>query len=113
MANAVDGLVNKTSGKEAMAVEAFARALRRIPMILADNGGYDSIDLVAELRVAHHNGESSTGFDMYQGKVADMRDLGVYESYKSKRHVVSAAHEAAEMILRVDEIVRCAPRRRQ
>ena len=44
---------------------------------------------------------------MYNGKVADMRELGVTESYKLKRQVVSSASEAAEMILRVDDIIRC------
>ena len=39
--------------------------------------------------------------------------LGIRESYKSKLMVVTSAAEAAEMILRVDDIVKCAPRQRQ
>ena len=42
-----------------------------------------------------------------------MRDLGVTESYKLKKQVVVSASEAAEMILRVDDILKCAPRRRE
>jgi len=49
---------------------------------------------------------------MYQGKITDMIDLGVMESFKSKYQVLMSASEAAEMILRVDDIIKCAPRQR-
>lgn len=35
-----------------------------------------------------------------------MRTLGVTESFKLKRQVLLSASEAAEMILRVDDIIR-------
>lgn len=41
-----------------------------------------------------------------------MNDLGVFESLQLKRQVLLSAAEAAEMIVRVDEIVQCAPRER-
>jgi len=47
---------------------------------------------------------------MYKGTVADVRELGITESYKLKRQVLLSASEAAELILRVDDIIRCAPR---
>jgi T-complex protein 1 subunit beta len=113
MANAVDDLVKSTSGKEALAVEAFAAALRALPTVLADNAGFDSVELVSQLRAAHHSGFSTAGFDMVLGQVGDMRKLKITESFKTKYHVLSSAFEAAEMILRVDEIIKCAPRRRE
>ena len=94
-------------------MEAFARALRQLPTIIADNGGYDSSDLVTKMRAAHARGEGSTGLDMYNGTLGDMWTLGVRESYKSKLQVLVSAAEAAEMILRVDDIIKCAPRQRQ
>ncbi|MGYP000719478252 len=42
-----------------------------------------------------------------------MADLGVTESYKLKRQVIISASEAAEMILRVDDILRATPRKRE
>ena len=39
MAQACDELAEKTSGKEALAIRAYATALRQLPAILADNGG--------------------------------------------------------------------------
>jgi T-complex protein 1 subunit beta len=113
MAAAVEALLPQVHGKKALAVEAFARALRQLPTILADNGGYDSSDLVSRLRALHaQGGSSSAGLDMYNGKVADMAELGVTESFKLKRQVLTSASEAAEMIIRVDDIIRTAPRRR-
>lgn len=45
--------VAETPGKKALAMEAFARALRQLPTIIADNGGYDSSELITQLRAAH------------------------------------------------------------
>ncbi|TFK45480.1 hypothetical protein OE88DRAFT_1708839, partial [Heliocybe sulcata] len=113
MSCAVDEAARGVKGKKAVAVEAFSRALRQIPTILADNAGYDSADLVAKLRAAHYEGRADAGLDMNEGTIGSMKELGVTESYKLKRQVVISASEAAEMILRVDDILRSAPRRRE
>jgi len=113
MANAVDELVKTTPGKEAIAIEAFARAVRQIPNIIADNAGYDSSELCARLRAAHYNGQTEAGLNMDLGVVGNMKELRVFESFKSKLMSLVSAHEAAEMILRVDEIIKCAPRQRR
>jgi T-complex protein 1 subunit beta len=112
MANAVTKLGDKTPGKEALAIHAFARALTQIPTIIADNAGFDSHQLIAQLRAAHINGHKSAGLDMNNGTIGDMAKLKVAEAYKSKFQVLVSAHEAAEMILRVDDIIACAPRKR-
>eukprot|EP01069_Polyplicarium_translucidae_P000817 Polyplicarium_translucidae@DN1402_c0_g1_i2.p1 len=53
------------------------------------------------------------GMDKILQPMPDMRALGVMESYKSKLSQICAAAEAAEMIVRVDDIIRCAPRERR
>jgi T-complex protein 1 subunit beta len=77
---------------------------------LADNAGFDSADLVAKLRASHYEGNNTSCLDMYNGLVADMKTLGITESFKLKKQVLLSASEATEMILRVDDIIRCAPR---
>ena len=47
---------------------------------------------------------------MNKGCVGDMLDLGIIESFQVKRQVLVSAAEAAEMILRVDNILKSAPR---
>jgi T-complex protein 1 subunit beta len=46
------------------------------------------------------------------GKIGCMKKLGITESFVVKRQVLLSAAEAAEMILRVDNIIKCAPRKR-
>ena len=113
MSLAVDDLARGMSGKQAIAVEAFARALRQIPTIIADNAGYDSAELVTNLRSEIYNGAVTSGLNMFAGKVDDMDKLGVTEAFRVKEQALTSATEAAEMILRVDDIVKCAPRQRQ
>mmetsp|Transcript_19536 Transcript_19536/g.77859 ORF Transcript_19536/g.77859 Transcript_19536/m.77859 type:complete len:89 (+) Transcript_19536:1681-1947(+) len=72
MANAVDDLAKTVAGKESLAVESFARALRMLPGIIADNAGYDSSELVAQLRAAHAAGKSTCGLNMNNGTIGDV-----------------------------------------
>eukprot|EP00038_Savillea_parva_P007167 m.168284 g.168284 ORF g.168284 m.168284 type:complete len:528 (+) comp12937_c0_seq1:39-1622(+) len=113
MANAVMEKAKTTRGKEAMAMEAFAKALQTLPTTISDNAGYDSSKLVSHLRAEHAQGNATAGLDMDKGVVGDMVALGITESFKVKSQVVASASEAAEMILRVDDILRSAPRQRR
>merc|ERR1712176_1447471 len=101
--------MGSVEGKESLAMEQFAKALQQIPAILADNGGFDSADLLGALRAAHSRGEHTKGLDFMKGGIADM---GIMESYRSKSSQLCSAAEAAEMIIRVDDIIRNAPRQR-
>lgn len=49
---------------------------------------------------------------MENGKIGCMKALGITESFVVKRQVLLSASEAAEMILRVDNIIKAAPRKR-
>lgn len=42
-----------------------------------------------------------------------MVEMGITESFQVKRQVLVQASEAAEMILRVDDILKAAPRKRE
>eukprot|EP00928_Gymnodinium_smaydae_P086710 TRINITY_DN71155_c0_g1_i1.p1 TRINITY_DN71155_c0_g1~~TRINITY_DN71155_c0_g1_i1.p1 ORF type:complete len:536 (-),score=165.85 TRINITY_DN71155_c0_g1_i1:270-1877(-) len=113
MSNAIMEKMKTVSGKESLAMESFAKALQQIPTILADNGGFDSADLVGQLRAAHARGVHTMGLEFMKGGVADMAELGIMESYRSKLSQLCSAAEAAEMIIRVDDIIRNAPRQRE
>jgi chaperonin GroEL (HSP60 family) len=72
-------------------MEAFARALRQLPTTIADNAGLDSADIVSTLRAAHGADPSSTrmGVDVIAGEAGDMKELGIFESFKVKQQVCS------------------------
>jgi T-complex protein 1 subunit beta len=81
---AVSELAKSVEGKQALAVEAFARALHQLPTIIADNAGYDSAEIVQNLRSAVNNGDAEAGLNMYTGEVGNMRELGVTECLRVK-----------------------------
>lgn len=113
MSLAVEELAKGVKGKQALAIQSYAHALKQLPTIIADNAGYDSAELVQNLRSEIHNGNSVAGLNMFKGFVDDMQKLGVTECLRVKEQALLSASEAAEMILRVDEIIRCAPRKRE
>lgn len=58
--------VPNTPGKKALAMEAYARALRQLPTIIADNGGFDGSELISSLRAAHAKGaKASKNINIY------------------------------------------------
>merc|ERR1712042_54883 len=101
MARAVMEAAGHVADKESLAMESYARALLMIPTIISDNAGYDSAQLVAELKAAHAEGKATWGLNMDEGSTGCMNDIGITESFQVKRQVVLSAAEAAEMILRV------------
>lgn len=92
-------------GREQLAMNAFADAIEVIPRSLAENAGMDPIDKVANLRAEHDRKKPSAGLDVFTGEVADMIKMGVIEPLKIKLQAVQSASEAAEMILRIDDII--------
>jgi len=114
MAKAVEDLAAKTPGKRSMAMESFAKALRQIPTIISENAGLDSSELVSQLRACHANDENCRmGIDILTGQVGDMKERGINECFRVKQQVLLSGTEAAEMIVRVDDIIKCVPRQRE
>ena len=105
VAKAIRKFAEKFSGREQMAILAFAEAIEVIPKSLAENGGLDAINILAELRSFHEKGKTTYGIDLEQGKVRDAIEMGVLEPLKVKTFAIKSAVEAAEMILRIDDVI--------
>ncbi|MEM5797845.1 MAG: thermosome subunit beta [Candidatus Aenigmatarchaeota archaeon] len=97
-------------GREQLAINAFADALEIIPRSLAENAGLDPIDNLVALRAAHEKGNKTGGLDVFEGKVVDMLKAGVIEPLKIKLQAIKSAAEAAEMILRIDDMISASPK---
>ncbi|WP_210409219.1 thermosome subunit alpha [Methanococcoides sp. NM1] len=93
------------SGREQLAVKAFAEALEIIPRTLAENAGLDPIDMLVELRSHHEKGTKTAGLNVYTGTVIDMWENGVVEPLRIKTQAINAAAESSVMILRIDDII--------
>jgi chaperonin GroEL (HSP60 family) len=96
----------KVGGREQLAVEAFAEAVEAIPLTLAENAGLDPIDIMVALRAKHEDPENKYfGIEVTTGKIKNMQDLLVLEPLRVKQQVIKSATEAANMILKIDDLI--------
>lgn len=93
------------TSKVQLAIEKFAKAMEIIPRTLAENAGLDPIDVLSELHVAHSKNGHVYGVNPFAAKVDDMAKLNVWEPISVKSQAVNSAAEAAEMILRIDDVI--------
>ena len=105
VARRVREYADSVSGREQLAVEAFADALELVPRVLAENAGLDSIDTLVDLRAAHDDGDEAAGLDVFTGDVVDTFEAGVVESAHAKQQGISSAAEAANLVLKIDDII--------
>lgn len=93
------------SGREQLAVRAFAEAMEIIPRTLAENAGLDPIDMIAELKASHEKQQIWAGIDVFSGKIMDAWQANVLEPLQIKTQAISSAVEVAVMILRIDDVI--------
>jgi thermosome len=105
VARRVRDYADSVSGREQLAVEAFADALELVPRVLAENAGLDSIDTLVDLRSAHESGDETAGLNVFTGDVVDTYDAGVVEPAHAKQQALSSATEAANLVLKIDDII--------
>ena len=91
-------------GREQLSVRAFANAMEIIPKTLVENSGGDPLDKLVELRSAHESGDKNAGIAA-DGEIRDMLALNVIDPLRVKLNAVESATEAANMILRIDDII--------
>ena len=92
-------------GRIGMAMEEFANALEVIPKTLAENAGYDPIDIMLEIRHQHKKGNKYHGLDIETGKVENLYNNAIIEPIRVGIHEIEASTEAAIMILRIDDVI--------
>ncbi len=93
------------SGRDQLAVMAYANAVESIPSTLAENAGFDPVDVLVAVRSKHGQGMKNFGVDISTGEPSDMLAKGVVEPLKVKTQAIKSATEAATMVLRVDDVI--------
>lgn len=93
------------SGKQQLAIEAFADSLEVIPRVLAENAGHDPIDTLLELRSYHDIGKVDAGVASDSGTCRNMRSKGVVAPRKGVQNAIVNATESARLILRIDDVI--------
>lgn len=94
------------AGKQQLIIHAFAKALEVIPRQLCENAGFDAVELLNKLRLAHSKGEKWFGIDFENENVGDNFAKFVWEPALVKINALSSATEATNLILSVDETIK-------
>jgi chaperonin GroEL (HSP60 family) len=92
-------------GREGLAVQGYAEALKEIPRALAENAGMDPIDTLQDLVAQSKLKGASTGLDVINKKVADMAALNVVDPLAVKKQAIKSATEAVGILLRIDDVI--------
>ncbi|XP_067142161.1 T-complex protein 1 subunit alpha [Centruroides vittatus] len=108
------------SSREQLAIAEYAKSMLVIPMTLAVNAAKEATDLVAKLRAYHNSSQTKpehahlkwVGLDLYEGTVCDNRKAGVLEPAISKIKSLKFATEAAITILRIDDLIKLNPEKK-
>ncbi|KAK2148224.1 hypothetical protein LSH36_508g00033 [Paralvinella palmiformis] len=94
------------AGKEQLLIGAMAKALEIIPRQLCDNAGFDATNILNKLRQKHAQGGMWYGVDINNEDITDNLIACVWEPSVVKINALTAASEAACLILSVDETIK-------
>ena len=96
---------NSFDGREQLAIKQYAEALEVIPLTIAENAGMDPNDTMISHRAKQTQGKKWTGIDAKNTKIADMLAINIIEPVVVKEQITKSATEAANMILRIDDVI--------
>ncbi len=107
LSNRLKDMAGSVEGREQIAFEEFADALDVIPRTISENAGLDGIDVLMNLNTAHEKEEKKKyGVNVEDGEEPeDMVEKGIIEPYRVKNQAIKSATEAANMILRIDDVI--------
>ncbi|CAF0859749.1 unnamed protein product [Adineta ricciae] len=94
------------AGKEQMIIAAYAKAFEIIPRQLCENAGFDATNILNKLRQKHAEDNIWFGVDVTHEDVSDNYTSAVWEPAIVKINAITAASEAACLILSIDETVK-------
>ncbi|MEJ2252495.1 MAG: TCP-1/cpn60 chaperonin family protein [Candidatus Lokiarchaeota archaeon] len=106
IAKRLKAYANEISGKEQLAINAFAIALEEIPATLIRNAGLDVVERMTELKAAHKTPQDKwKGIDTITDTIQDNMKHGIVEPAELIKHIIKSGTELSNLILRVDRII--------
>jgi T-complex protein 1 subunit zeta len=93
-------------GKAKFGVDVFSNALLTIPRTLAENGGFDSQEVLLACCDKYIETKKPFGIDLNTGKPSPSNVTNVYDNYCVKRQFLNIAPILAQQLLLVDEVMR-------
>uniref|UniRef100_A0A2K6MSS9 T-complex protein 1 subunit eta n=1 Tax=Rhinopithecus bieti TaxID=61621 RepID=A0A2K6MSS9_RHIBE len=93
-------------GKQQLLIGVYAKALEIIPRLLCDNAGFDATNILNKLWARHAQGGTWYGVDINNEDIADNFEAFVWEPAMVQINALTAASEAACLIMSVDETIK-------
>lgn len=99
-------VADEIDGIEQYAVRAFADALEEIPMTLAENSGFNSIEYLSKIKKMQIEEKNPfIGVDCMSVGTNNMFEQGIFESVMSKKQQFQLATQVVKMILKIDDVI--------
>lgn len=93
------------TGREQLAVGAFADAVERLPAVFARNAGDDPVTAITDLRAAHADGSASIGLSAETGATIDAWENGIVEPRRVFSQAIETAAAIVEQLLTIDAVL--------
>ncbi|KAG7551076.1 TCP-1-like chaperonin intermediate domain superfamily [Arabidopsis thaliana x Arabidopsis arenosa] len=100
---------NAETGLDKYAISKFAESFEFVPKTLADNAGFNAMEITASLYTGHGSGNAKLGIDLEEGVCKDVSETKVWDLYSTKLFALKYAADAACTVLRVDQIIMAKP----
>jgi T-complex protein 1 subunit theta len=108
LAKKVQDFAKTQPGLDQYAIERFGQSLEIIPRTLSDNAGLKSEQIVAEM-YSKTNESNLFGLDVADGKVKDVLEAGIMDSWEVKSWALKLCTDSVLTILKVDQIIMSKP----
>ena len=89
--------------KESLSIAAFGNAICRIPKILIENAGLESVFIINKFKNRCLN-EEKVCFNIIDDDISDAKTNGLIENSKLKIQILLSAVEAVEILIRIDKM---------
>jgi len=77
-----------------------------VPKTLAENSGFDVMDVILRLSAEHIESNMPVGIDVMTGESISPAMEGIYDNYNVKRQMLNLTPILAQQLLLVDEVIR-------
>tara|TARA_B110000014_G_C20119806_1_gene592890 strand:- start:597 stop:2138 length:1542 start_codon:yes stop_codon:yes gene_type:complete len=91
-------------GLQQLAIKSYSNAIELIPITLALNAGFNNIDLIVAARNSQPSSDKYVCLDYVNRKLSSTKNPKIIESSYMKRQMLITATEAANSILRINDV---------
>jgi T-complex protein 1 subunit beta len=103
MGNAIEKLSKNFECKKSLAIASFAIAIQRIPEILIENAGLESVFLMNKFKNYCKKGKEVC-LNIEDEDISCVKKSGLLENSKLKIQIIISAMEAVEILIRIDKM---------